>query len=531
MDKEKLKRYLRLLPTVLVLILCIMVFARILAPKQSTLKITEAKWSKLLLVLDQIDRNYVDTVNTSDLIEKLLPSLMEGLDPHSLYLPPVELEEANESLEGNFSGIGVQFNVPSDTAVIIGVIKGGPSEKAGILTGDRIITIEGDTIAGVNFPQDSIVRRLKGPRGTSVKIQVKRSEEPKLLDFTIVRDIIPVNSVDVAYMIGESTGYIKVEKFTKTTYLEFMKATVQLKSKGMKSLVIDLRENAGGYFDQALLMANEFLGNGKLIVYLEGAHRKRQDFFADGSGTMLDLPLTVLINENSASSSEIFAGAIQDNDRGLIVGRRSYGKGLVQEPLFFSDNSGIRLTVARYFTPTGRSIQKPYSEDYRYDIYKRYQSGEMMDADSIKVNDSLKFVTPGGKIVYGGGGIIPDKFVPVDTTGVTDFLIKVNRKSLVVKCSSYISDKYRKQLAAIDTLPELDRLFKAIDFKQEFLDYSGSNGVNPRAGEWNVSGRIIEEQLKGLVGRYTKLGDDAFYPYILTLDNTIDTLKARKIIK
>ena len=213
------------------------------------------------------------------------------------------------------------------------------------------------------------------------------------------------------------------------------------------------------------------------------------------------------------------------------MGRRSYGKGLVQEPLFFSDNSGIRLTVARYFTPTGRSIQKPYSEDYRLDIYKRYQSGEMMDADSIKVNDSLKFVTPGGKIVYGGGGIIPDKFVPVDTTGVTDFLIKVNRKSLVVKCSAFISDKYRKQLAAIDTLPELDRLFRTIDFKQEFLDYSGENGVSPRAGEWKASGRIIEEQLKGLVGRYTRLGDDAFYPYILTLDNTIDTLKARKIIK
>lgn len=531
MDSERIKRYLKLLPMAIVLILCVLVFVRILQPKQNTLKITEAKWSKLLLVLDQIERNYVDTVNVADVVEKLLPEVMGNLDPHSLYLPPEELEQANESLEGNFSGIGVQFNVPADTAVIIGVIKGGPSEKVGILTGDRLITIEGDTIAGVNFPQDSIVRRLKGPRGTSVKVQVKRAGEQKLLDFTIVRDVIPVNSVDVAYMIGESTAYLKLEKFSRTTYLEFMKAIVMLKAQGMKSLVLDLRGNAGGYFDQALLMANEFLANGKSIVYLEGAHRKRQDFYADGNGTMLNIPLTVLIDENSASSSEIFAGAIQDNDRGLIVGRRSYGKGLVQEPLFFSDNSGIRLTVARYYTPTGRSIQKPYSQDYRYDIYKRYQSGEMMDADSIKVNDSLKFTTPGGKTVYGGGGIIPDKFVPVDTTGITDFLIRVNRKSLIIKCSSYISDKYRKQLSAIDTLPELTRLFDNMDLKREFLEYSNANGVAPKPGEWDISGKIIEEQLKGLVGRYTILGDMAFYPYIHNLDNVVDTLKAVKIIK
>ncbi len=527
MDAEKKKRYLKMLPTILVLALCAVVLFRVCVRSSNRrLDVSGSKWSKLLLVLDQIDKNYVDSVDIAELIEKALPGILESLDPHSIYLPPVELEEADETLEGNFSGIGVTFNVPSDTVVIISVVKGGPSEKVGLLAGDRIITIDSDTVAGVNFPQDSVVKRLKGKRGTSVNVGIQRQGEASLLDFTIVRDIIPVNSVDVALMLNDTMGYVKVEKFSKTTYLEFMKALVSLKEKGMKGVVVDLRDNAGGYFEQALLMANEFLSKGELIVYMEGLHRKREDFFADGNGKFQTMKIVVLIDENSASSSEIFAGAIQDNDRGTIVGRRSFGKGLVQEPVYFSDNSGIRLTVARFYTPTGRCIQKPYSEDYRFDIYKRYQSGEMMDADSIKVNDSLKFVTPGGKTVYGGGGIIPDKFVSVDTTGITDFLIKVNRKSLVIKASAHIADKWRKQLGEISTLEQLKALYSKIDFKQEFLSFAAANGVVPASGEWKISGSIIEHQLKGLVGRYTPLGEEGFYPFIIEIDNVIEAVKA-----
>ena len=326
------------------------------------------------------------------------------------------------SLQGNFSGSGIQFNVPNDTAIVINVIQGGPSQKAGLLSGDRIITVDKDTVAGVKINQDSLVKKMKGPLGSLVNIGVKRDNLTELLQFPIKRDKIPVKSVDAAIMVNDSLGYIRLSKFTKTSYKEFVDAMDKLSGLGVKELIFDLRDNTGGYLDQALLLSNEFLSKGELIVYMEGLHRERQEFFADGRGKWKDIPLYIIINENSASSSEIFAGAIQDNDRGTVVGRRSYGKGLVQEPIYFSDNSGIRLTVARFYTPTGRSIQKPYSDDYQYDIYERYKHGEMVDADSIRRDNSLMYTTKGGKTVYGGGGIIPDLFVPIDT---------VDRKSVV----------------------------------------------------------------------------------------------------
>ena len=489
------------------------------------LAVDDHKWSKLLLVLDQIEKNYVDTIDYKDMVEKLLPQVMEKLDPHSVYLPPVELEAADESLVGNFSGIGIQFNVPADTAIVISVIPGGPSQKAGLLSGDRIIKVDGKMVAGVKMNQDSLVKMLKGPRGTKVHLEVKRDNLDELLPFEIVRDKIPVKSVDVAFMLSDSLGYVKLSKFSRTSYVEFMEAVLPLVEQGMKELVFDLRDNTGGYLDQALRLSNEFLDEGELIVYMEGANRAREDYKASGKGLLRDMKLYVLINESSASSSEIFAGAIQDNDRGTILGRRSYGKGLVQEPVYFTDKSGIRLTVARFYTPTGRCIQKPYDENYQMDIIERYRHGEMISADSIKRVDSLKFTTPGGKVVYGGGGIIPDIFVPIDTTGVTDFLIACNRKSLIVKFSNILADKYRKELRKVETFEDLERLVATIDIGGEFLEYASRNGVVPGKGEWKESREIVELQLCGLIGRYTVLDDNAFYPYILRLDNVIDKVK------
>lgn len=524
MDDRKRGRLSLALWLFMLLLICSMYVGKCSRGRKE-LAVDDHKWSKLLLVLDQIEKNYVDTIDYKDMVEKLLPQVMEKLDPHSVYLPPVELEAADESLVGNFSGIGIQFNVPADTAIVISVIQGGPSEKAGLLSGDRIIKVDGKMVAGVKMNQDSLVKMLKGPRGTKVHLEVKRDNLDELLPFEIVRDKIPVKSVDVAFMLSDSLGYVKLSKFSRTSYVEFMEAVLPLVEQGMKELVFDLRDNTGGYLDQALRLSNEFLDEGELIVYMEGANRAREDYKASGKGLLRDMKLYVLINESSASSSEIFAGAIQDNDRGTILGRRSYGKGLVQEPVYFTDKSGIRLTVARFYTPTGRCIQKPYDENYQMDIIERYRHGEMISADSIKRVDSLKYTTPGGKVVYGGGGIIPDIFVPIDTTGVTDFLIACNRKSLIVKYSNILADKYRKELRKVETFEDLERLVATIDVGGEFLEYARRNGVVPGKGEWKESREIVELQLCGLIGRYTVLDDNAFYPYILRLDNVIDKVK------
>lgn len=524
MEENRRRKYVMLLWVFLMVLVCSMYVGRCSRGRQ-TLSVDNHKWDKLLLVLEQIDRNYVDSIDYEGVMEKVLPVLMENLDPHSVYLPPTELEAADESLEGNFSGIGIQFNVPADTAIVISVIGGGPSEKAGLLSGDRIIKVDGRTVAGVKMNQDSLVKLLKGPQGSKVHIEVKRDNLKELVPFDIIRDRIPVKSVDVSLMLGGKLGYVKLSKFSKTSYKEFMTAMIPLVAQGVESLVFDLRDNTGGYLDQALLLSKEFLKEGETIVYMEGLHRERQEFKADGRGLLQDLDLYVLINENSASSSEIFAGAIQDNDRGTIVGRRSYGKGLVQEPIYFTDKSGIRLTVARFYTPTGRCIQKPYSKDYQMDIIERYRHGEMISADSIKKVDSLRFVTPKGKVVYGGGGIIPDVFVPIDTVGVTDFLIASNRRSLIIKYSNVLADKYRAQLRQVQCFEELEKLIATIDLEKGFLAYARANGIVPKGDEWEVSREVILQQLKGLFGRYTVLDDNAFYPYILEIDNVVEKVK------
>lgn len=478
------------------------------------------RWRKLNLILHEVQKNYVDTIDMEVMTDAAVESALAELDPHSVYLPPVELTESESELSGNFEGIGITFNVPNDTAIVINPISGGPSEKAGLIQGDRIVRVDDKDVAGVKMPQDSMIRLMKGPKGTKVRITVSR--DGVLIPFDIVRDKIPVHCIDAAFMIDETTGYIKLSKFTRTTYEEFKEAKDKLLAQGMTRLIFDLRDNTGGYFDQALLLSNEFLQRGDGIVYMEGRQRPRQDYDADGRGELKDVELSVLIDEGTASSSEIFSGAIQDNDRGVIVGRRSFGKGLVQEPINFTDGSGIRLTVARFYTPSGRCIQKPYDKDYAYDIYERYAHGEMTSADSMKIDTSAVYYTMKGRRVYGGGGIIPDVFVPIDTTKATQFYIDCNKKATQMRFAQEMFDKYRSSLSSIDDFGRLDAFLDQIDLGAQFLDYASRiDGLKPGKGEWEETVPYMMPQLKALVGRFSKLDDEAFYRFYIPIDDTI----------
>lgn len=477
-------------------------------------------WRKLNLILEQVQENYVDTVDVKKVTDAAVVASLASLDPHSIYLPPVDLEKSESDLAGNFDGIGIQFNVPNDTAIVLEVIPGGPSEKVGLQPGDRLLKVDSTVIAGVKFPQDSMVRHMKGRAGTEVEVLVKRGKER--IPFKIKRGKIPVHCVDAAFMINDTTGYIRLSKFSRTTYQEVKAAAENLLEQGLRNLLFDVRDNSGGYFDQALMLSDMFLEKGDEIVYLQGLHRKRESYKADGKGIMKDIRLSVLINENSASSSEIFAGAIQDNDRGTIVGRRSYGKGLVQEPVYFNDGSGIRLTVARFYTPSGRCIQKPYSADYQYDIYKRYADGEMFDKDSMKVDKKEVYHTVGGRTVYGGGGIVPDVFVPVDTTLASKFFIRCNKKATQMRFASYIFDKYAKQLSEIDDYMKLDAFLDGLNIPSAFQSYAASvDGIRPAAGEWAETEEYLIPQLRALIGRYSKLSDNAFYRIYLRIDPVV----------
>lgn len=488
------------------------------------------RWRKLNLILQEVEKNYVDTIDMEAMTDAAVEAALAKLDPHSVYLPPVELTESETELAGNFEGIGITFNVPNDTAIVLNPITGGPSEKAGLLQGDRIVKVDETDIAGVKMPQDSMIRLMKGPKGSKVKITVNRNGT--LIPFDIVRDKIPVNCVDASFMINDTTGYIKLSKFTRTTYKEFSQAADKLMKAGMTRLIFDLRDNSGGYFDQSWKLANEFLERGDEVVYMEGMHRPRQDFDADGSGSLKDIRISVLIDEGTASSSEIFSGAIQDNDRGVIVGRRSFGKGLVQEPVNFTDGSGIRLTVSRFYTPSGRCIQKPYDKDYAYDIYERYAHGEMTSADSMKVDTTAVFYTVKGRRVYGGGGIIPDVFVPMDTTRATNFYIRCNKKATQMRFAQSMFDKYRGALAGIDDFDRLDSYLDQIDVASQFIEYASRvDGIKPEEGEWEETEAYMLPQLKALVGRFSKLGDEAFYRFYLPIDDTIQAaLKNSSIV-
>ena len=480
------------------------------------------RWRKLNLILQEVQKNYVDTIDMKAMTDAAVSAALAELDPHSVYLPPVELTESETELAGNFEGIGITFNVPNDTAIVLSAVPGGPSEKAGLMQGDRIIKVDERVIAGKKTPQDSMVRLMKGPSGTKVKITVSR--DGVMIPFDIIRDKIPVHCIDAAFMIDDKTGYIKLSKFTRTTFKEFKQASSELLNAGMEHLIFDLRNNTGGYFDQALMLSNEFLQKGDEIVYMEGRERPRQDFDADGRGTLKDVRVSVLIDEATASSSEIFSGAIQDNDRGVIIGRRSFGKGLVQEPINFTDGSGVRLTVSRFYTPSGRCIQKPYDKDYAYDIYERYAHGEMTSADSMKVDTSAVYYTVKGRRVYGGGGIIPDVFVPIDTTRATDFYIKCNKKATVVRFASAMFDKYKNELSTIDDFGKLESYLNSISLDQQFLEYAAKvDGIKAAKGEWDKSKEYMMPQINALVGRYSKLDDEAFHRFYLPVDVTIRT--------
>lgn len=481
------------------------------------------KANKLDNVLSFIENDYVDEVTKSDLIEKSIPKILEELDPHSQYIPAVELEKVNEPLEGNFSGIGIQFNMLNDTLVVIQTIANGPSQKAGIIAGDRIIEVNGEQVAGKKMPSDSIIIRLRGPKGTPVHVEIVRRYSEKNLGFDIIRDNIPLYSVDVAYMIKDNIGYIKLNKFSATTQEEFVLAVARLREKGMKKLILDLRENGGGYMNAAIFIADQFLNGNELIVYTQGKARQKQEFRSSPGGLCIDLNPTVLIDENSASASEILAGALQDNDKGIIVGRRSFGKGLVQEQRPLSDGSALRLTIARYYTPTGRSIQKPYTKglsDYYLDINARYMHGELEIADSNKFADSLKFITPGGKIVYGGGGIMPDIFVPLDTTGISAYFLDIRNQGLLYRYSLNYADENRKALTALKSPQEFVQFLNGQNVLLKFISYANKAGVKGRPKDIRISEKVLKVQLNAYIAR-NFLDNEGFYPIIEEIDNTL----------
>lgn len=488
--------------------------------------------NKLNAILDIIDEQYVDTVNMKDLVEDAIPQIFSELDPHSVYIPAKEATMVNEELEGSFSGIGVSFNMQTDTILVINVVPGGPSEKAGLQAFDRIVSINDSVYAGTKTDQDDIIKLLRGAKNSTVKLGVKRRNHPELLYFDVTRGDVPVNSVEVAYEPAQGIGYIKVSKFGRTTYNEFITAIAKLKQKGCTSFIVDLRGNTGGYMEAAINMVNEFMPEGRLIVYTEGKAFPRNDVYTNGTGTCQDVPFVVLTDEFSASASEIFTGAIQDNDRGLIIGRRTFGKGLVQSPIKLSDGSEIRLTIARYYTPSGRSIQKKYElgkgGEYDQDIYNRFLHGEFDSADSIKFNNLEKFQTAMGRTVYGGGGIMPDIFIPRDTIGVTSYFTNAANSGILSLYALLYSDRHYDKLSSFKTYQELYKYLQQQPLLPEFVNFAATKGLKKRPALINISGKLIEKQIQAYIIR-NFFDEEGFYPVFQSDDVTLK--KAIEVIK
>ncbi|MBO4935877.1 MAG: S41 family peptidase [Alistipes sp.] len=481
---------------------------------------------KLTRVLSMIETEYVDSISRDSLAELAIPAILHKLDPHSVYLPPKEFEQAEEPLQGEFDGIGVVFNMATDTVIVLNVIPSGPSRKAGVQGGDRIIKVNDTLIAGQKMSQISVMKRLRGPRGTQVKLSIERRDIEGLVDIVVTRDAIPLHSVEASLMLTKEIGFIKLSQFSRTSYTEIKKALSSLRSQGMTSLIFDLRSNSGGFLDQAIHIANEFLPSGSLIVYTVDRNGKRLEQYSNGRGSSTDLKMVVLIDEASASSSEILAGALQDNDRSTIIGRRSFGKGLVQAQTPFEDGSALRLTVARYYTPTGRSIQKPYTagegEEYEHDLIDRFKRNEFFSADSIQFADSLRFTTPKGKVVYGGGGIIPDIFVPLDTLNVTKYFSEVSGRNILYRYTIDYSDRHRKALEGAKNLAELKALLDGDKtLFTDFVRYAERQGVKPNWREIERSRKIMEAQLRAYISRNSDLEENAFYYFIYPIDRTI----------
>ena len=490
-------------------------------PDQQYHSSIKSRNDKINNILNIIEANYVDTVNRNELSESAIPAILKKLDPHSIYIPAKDLARANEPLQGNFEGIGISFNMLTDTILVISTIPGGPSEKLGLLAGDKIIYVNDSLVAGRKIADEDVMGMLKGPKGTVVRIKILRVGHKELLPFEITRDKIPIYSVDVDYMVNDNTGYMKINSFAVTTYEEFMNGLMELKSKGMNKLILDLRGNSGGVMEAAIRIANEFLTEDQLIVYTLGRSQPRNEARATGKGLFQDGELVILIDEWSASASEILAGAIQDNDRGTIIGRRSFGKGLVQEPVSFADGSGMRLTIARYYTPTGRSIQKSYKDGfdkYYDDLNERYIHGEFEESDSIQFSDSLKFTTPGGKIVYGGGGIMPDKFVPVDTTMISPYLAKV--RALIYRFAMKYTETNREQLKKYTEAGEMEKYLDKQALLDQFVTFAENNSVKKDPKGLKTSGKIIHTQLKAYIARNI-LDNKGFYPIWEEIDTTL----------
>ena len=488
--------------------------------------------NKLNALLRVVDDQYVDTVNMDKLVESALPQILAELDPHSTYISAQSYEDVNSELEASFSGIGIQFQIQDDTIHVNSVVAGGPSEKVGVMAGDRIVKVNDTLFVGKIVTENEAKRRLKGPKGSQVKISVKRASEKELLDFNIIRGDIPQHTVEAAYMIDKDFGYIQISKFGRETHVELLNALAQLTHQNCKGIILDLRDNTGGFMDAAIRMANEFLPEGQLIVFAQGRKYPRQMEYANGTGSVQRMPLVVLVNEGSASASEIFAGAIQDNDRGTIVGRRTFGKGLVQQPIDFSDGSGIRLTIARYYTPSGRCIQRPYEngkdEAYEMDWLNRYEHGEFFSADSIKLNTDDEYYTVLGRPVYGGGGIMPDVFVAQDTTGVTSYLIEVSNKRIIQQFCFNYSDSNRDKLTELKDVDKMVKYLRQHGIVDKFLVYADSKGIKRRNLLISKSYKLIERNVLGGI-IYNILGQQPYIQFLNEDDNAV--LKAMEILK
>ena len=481
---------------------------------------------KLTSILDMIERKYVEPLSCDSLQELAIPAILRELDPHSAYIPARDFKEVEEPLQGEFDGIGVVFNMATDTVIVLNVIPSGPSRKAGVQGGDRIIKVNDTLIAGQKMSQTAVMKRLRGPRGTNVKLSIERKGIQELVDIVVTRDAIPLHSVEAAVMLTDKVGFIKLSQFSRTSFKEIRTALTSLRAQGMTSLIFDLRDNSGGFLDQAIHIANEFLPAQQLIVYTKDRNGDMLRQYSDGRGQATDLKLAVLINEASASSSEILAGALQDNDRGTIVGRRSFGKGLVQEQIPFADGSALRLTVARYYTPTGRSIQKPYTSgkgaDYELDLVERFNRNEFFSADSIHFADSLRYTTPKGKVVYGGGGIMPDVFVPLDTLNITKYFSEVAGRNILYRYTIEYADTHRKELDAAKNIAQLEMLLDGdTELFANFVRYADRQGVAPNWEDISRSRDIMEAQLRAYIARNSDLEDNAFYYFIYPIDKTV----------
>lgn len=492
--------------------------------------------NKLDAVIGYINEAYVDTVNTDELIESAIPKLVNGLDPHSTYISAKDMELIGDDLEGHFSGIGVQFTLRHDTITVISVIAGGPSQSAGVFPGDRIVYVNDSLFAGAGITNEKVMRGLRGEKGSEVKLGIKRTGEDHILDINVERGDIPVNTIDIAYSPIKNIGYIKISKFGATTYNEFKSAITKLKNNGAESFIVDLRQNSGGYLNAVIQMLNEFLEKGELIVYTEGRAFPRSDSYANGSGTSKNNQLVVLIDEGSASASEIFAGAIQDHDRGLIIGRRSFGKGLVQDQKNFKDGSALRLTIARYYTPSGRCIQKPYKlgddSDYGQDLMNRYLRGELDSQDSIKQENDPLFYTDGGRPVHSNGGIMPDIFVARDTIGLNSYYLSLVNNGLVYEYAFDYTDKNRKKLEQIKNWKELDTYLSQQPLIVNLIDLAQTKGIKYRPHMLQECRDLLTIQLKANIIR-NMLGESGFYPFILksdiVLQKAIDAIKKEEV--